>query len=695
MTTTTKSTSRTDERLSRRGDCSELMKEEKTKALALRHDGGVFWLLLLFVAGRCLWPMDETDLFFNLRLGEIVLATGGVPTENLLSFTFPTARDINLAWLFQIVLALVHRIAGIPGTVVLKTSFVVATWAILYRVALQRGAHPWLAGLVLALAAWAAEPRFVERPHLVTFLGLALLLLALQRAEAGQKRMLWAMVPGGLVWANANSCFFLAPTVLFLYAAGARLDGERTHARRAALVALAMLPLVFATPSGLHALTYLAHHISMPWLRPLQEYRTAAWPVDGPFFFLATGLGGSVLAALALRQRQHLPSWRVLLPLLVLFVLGALRIRFVAEFSMLAGPALAGAASRWLPRRPALTGVAAVSLLALTVAPRVLTPGPFIDLGMEADLVPHAAIGFVEQHGLRGRMYNDLEVGSYLTWRWWPAFRVFQDPRINGYPASFHAIMRRTDLTPAEWQALLDGFAVDAALVTYPGVNPRGAWFAPGFWALVYRARDGLVFTRRLPERASLIAKLEIPLTFSYAETTGLVARPLPRSPDSLVAPCEWQRRLGEVQRTDDVRAAAHAYQSALDTASGPCLKTEWQTKVRESLAVLELQLGDRAKAARLLDGLPGPEARTNHGFALLGLGQTAQALEDFDAVLSVMPSNDEAVFGRGLALEALGRGSEAAVAFRILLARSPNHLSAATAREHLRRLRSPPSSSR
>ena len=30
--------------------------------------------LLLFVAGRCLVPMDETDLFFNLRLGEIVLS---------------------------------------------------------------------------------------------------------------------------------------------------------------------------------------------------------------------------------------------------------------------------------------------------------------------------------------------------------------------------------------------------------------------------------------------------------------------------------------------------------------------------------------------------------------------------------------------------------------------------------------------
>ena len=140
--------------------------------------------LLVFVAGRCLVPMDETDVFFNLRLGEIVLATHAVPRTNLLSFTYPDFRDVNLAWIFQIVLALAHRAGGIPGTVVLKTAFVLTTFALLFRVALRRGAHPAAAALALALAAWAAEPRFVERPHLCTFLGLAYTLLAVERAWA-------------------------------------------------------------------------------------------------------------------------------------------------------------------------------------------------------------------------------------------------------------------------------------------------------------------------------------------------------------------------------------------------------------------------------------------------------------------------------------------------------------------------------
>jgi hypothetical protein len=631
--------------------------------------------------------MDETDVFFNLRLGELVLGSGRVPTENLLSFTYPRATDINLAWLFQIVLALAHRAAGLSGTVVLKTGFVVATWALLYRVAVRRGAAPAPAALALALAAWAAEPRFVERPHLVTFLGLAAVLLAVERAEVKQPRMLWLLVPVGLVWANANSCYFLAPTLLLLYALGAWRDGLAADARRALKVALAMIPLMFATPSGFRALTYIANHFRMPYLRPLQEYRHAQWPLDGPFFFLVAGL---LLAALLPLLHRRLPSLvpaRVLLPCAALGLLGGLRIRFVAEFAMLAGLALAVAFTRLLPW---LVGhwsvrIAGGLLVVLTGIPRVVSGaegGRVFDIGLEADLVPLAAVDFVEKNGLRDRMYNDLEVGSYLTWRGWPRYRVFQDPRINGYPASFHAILRRADLTRAEWQSLLDGFGVTSALVTFPSVNPRGALFDPSLWALVYRANDGLVFVRR-PARDDLP---EIPLTFAYSPANGLVVTPLVEPPVGVQASyCEWRRRVGDYYRAaGDARSALHHYEAAMtEDAVSSCT-----VSVRESAGILALQLGDPVKAARWLDGAASTVARTNHGFALLGLGQAVDALADFDAVLAGEVGNDEATFGRGLCLVELGRTSEAASAFEDLLARSPNHLSAPSARQQLARLR-------
>jgi hypothetical protein len=631
--------------------------------------------------------MDETDLFFNLRLGEIVLGTRSVPTENLLSFTYPQAIDINLAWLFQILLALVHRAFGIPGTVALKTTFVVGTWLLLYRVAVRRRAHPICAALLLALSAWAAEPRFVERPHLVTFVGLAFLLLALERAEGGRGRWLWAMVPAGLVWANANSCFFLAPSLLLLYALGARLDDQTASARRALWVALALAPLVFATPSGVHALTYVANHFRMPTLRPLQEYRHAEWPLDGPYFFLLGGLLFAALLPLVVRRVPALVPLRVLLPCLALAILGGLRIRFVAEFSMLAGPALAVALTRAMPwlRGAWASSLTAVGLLGLTLTPRIVAAASgarVLDLGMETDLVPLAAVDFVEKNRLRERMYNDLEVGSYLTWRGWPQYPVFQDPRINGYPDSFHAVLRRADLSRSEFQALLDRFGVTSALVTYPTVNPRGALFDPALWALVYRAPDGLVFVRRDHDRGLP----EIPLTFSYSAADGLAEVPLTQAPAGAKAsPCEWQRRLGDYYRTI---AQSTAAQRAYEAARGAEGAVSCREQARMAAGAVALGASDFGRAAELLDGVLESAGRTNHGFALLGLGRTADACADFEAVLAADAGNDEATFGHGLCLVALGRTREADDAFSALLARAPNHVSASVAREQRARLR-------
>ncbi len=638
--------------------------------------------LLLFVAGRCLVPMDETDLFFNLRLGEIVLATHGVPRTNLLSFTAPDAPDVNLAWVFQIVLALAHRVAGIPGTVVLKTIFVVATFAVLFRVAIRRGAHPAVAAAALALAAWAAEPRFVERPHLVTFLGLALTLLALERAEAGRPRALWALVPAGLLWANANSCFFLAPAVLLLYAGGARVDGRPIDARRAALVALALLPLAFATPSGAGVLRYVANHFRMPHLRPLQEYRTASWPVDGPFFFLIA----AVCAGLASRPR----AWRHLLPILALAILGARRIRFVAEFSLLAGPYVAATFTRvtvGARGRATASVVVGATLVGLTLFPRLVAARngePIFGLDVEPDLVPLAAIDFANENGLRDHMYNDLEVGSYLTWEAWPRHLVFQDPRINGYPDAMHAVLRRADLTRGQWQRFLDGFGVTSALISYPSQNPRAALFDPALWALVYRASDGLVLARRTADHADVIRRDELPLEI-VRDGDGTVERVLEaRPPASSVADCAWWGRVAEtlVERHEDGRARPF-YERALGDASPPCIgaaRDAWA----DALGDLALRLQDREAAVAAYSRSNAPGARVKRGLALLGLQRPREALDD----LQTAPHDDpDALLGEGLALSALGRRDEARAALEAFVRLAPHHVGVTRARAELARL--------
>jgi tetratricopeptide (TPR) repeat protein len=664
--------------------------------------------LCAFVAGRCLAPMDETDLFYNLRLGEIVLTSHDVPRTNLLSFTAPDHPDPNLAWLFQALLALVHRLGGIPATVVLKTAFVVATFALLFRVALRRGAHPAVAAAVLALAAWTAEPRFVERPHLVTFLGLAALLLALERAEAGRPRLLWMFVPLGLIWANGNSCFFLAPSLLLLYAAGSLLDRASARPigahRQAGLVAVALVPLLFATPSGSGWLGYVANHFRMPWVRPLQEYRLAEWPTDAPFLFLLIGVAlVTVLLTVLAQPAPRRVAARHVLPIAALAVLGSRRIRFVAEFALLAGPFVAVHGTSTLrqlfaPRAAAIRAGFRAGSWAVLAGLAILTLGPRVqaaragetvfDIAMEPGLVPVTAIRWIDAHGLRDRLYNDLEVGSYLTWDGWPRHRVFQDPRINAYPDDFHAALRRQDLQRSEWESLLARFGIEAALITYPEVNPRGALFAPEGWALCYRSAEALVFVRRDLAHAALIDAEELPLTFRFDPAAGLEPTPLLRAPSqSPMRDCEWNRRLGDwfLACQDPGRAEAF-YRSAL-AEGGDCLSGAQRDAAREQAGALALRFGDPAKAVALLAGLPAVGARTNRGFALLQVNRAADGLGEFVRALGQAPGDPEANFGRALALARLDRRAEAAASLRAFLDRWPHHFAVPQARALLARL--------
>ncbi len=151
------------------------------------------------------------------------------------------------------------------------------------------------------------------------------------------------------------------------------------------------------------------------------------------------------------------------------------------------------------------------------------------------------------------------------------------------------------------------------------------------------------------------------------------------------VSPCEWQCGLGDYHRlAGENPAALAAYEVALGAAGdAPCA-----AEARVAAGALALQLGDPAKAARLLDGATSAVARTNHGFALLALGRPAEALAEFDGILAGDPKNDEATFGRGLGLVGLGRNGEAVAAFDALLGRSPHHVSAPAARRERERLR-------
>jgi hypothetical protein len=610
--------------------------------------------LLAFVAELSLRPMAESDLFFRIKAGQEILTSHGLPGRNLFSFTYPDHPDIDAAWLFEVAAAALYARGGFPAVVIGKTVVLLTAFAAAFWLCRRRGAGPAASALALAAAAYVGRERFVERPHIFSLLGAIGLLAAIDAltASAGRRalRVAIATCAGVALWANLHAGAFVAPLLLACAAAGARLDRTGNGAaRRLGLAALGAAAAVFATPIGVGLLGYLRLHLTLPALHPVDEFRAPSWLSDPALFVY--GAGFVVSAAVAWRRR---PAWTSLLPMLVFAALAVRSVRFAADVALVTAPLLAVSLTvvadrlraRWprlLPEPMPSVGVAAL-IAGLAAGPRVAGSG---GAGIDVDTreLPLPAIAFVNAHGLRDRMYNDFETGSYLLFDpagGYPRHRVFVDPRLPAYPAAFHRLLGRGDLTRAEWSAAMDGHGVETALLSYSGINRRVAWWDPERWALVFREADARVFVRRLPRFAPLIASREIPATFAFSPQEGNATVPLAAAPTSSPVPdCEWQRRLGDLTFELDGRASPRtlaAYDRALAAPTG-CLLAADEARLTAWLGAVALGAGRAADALALFDralarGDGELATLTNRAVALEGLGRTADAVAAWDAVI-------------------------------------------------------------
>jgi tetratricopeptide (TPR) repeat protein len=604
--------------------------------------------LLAFVAGLCIGPVQETDLFFRLAAGEQLLRTGHIVHNNLFSFTYPATPYLDPAWLFDLTVAALYRLGGFPAIVLAKTAVVIGLAAAAYWLCRRRGASRFATVLVLALAFACMHERLVERPHVLSLVG-ELALFALLPAIASGARWVWMLPVLVAGWANLHAGAFLAVPILLLAGLGSVLDRlpPRAGGRYALAASLSALALL-ATPVAFGIVRYLGFHADIFAIHPVDEFRSVTWRSDASFIVFATGCAGTLWLSAP-------RVWRDILPAFGLAVLAVWHVRFAADAALLLALAAAPALSQRLARFDRVrfaTPALALVLLAVATAPRIARAargGHALDMGLDQTALPRSAIDFVEEHGLRERMYNDFETGAYLLWQGYPRYRVFTDPRLPAYPEEFHRLLGRMHPTRAEWTRAMDALGVQSALLDYAGINRRVAFWDPEAWALVFRESNSRVFVRRLPKWNALIAKLEIPASFDFSVEEGARTLPLTKQPaSSRVTPCEWDVRLGDLFFDLDggkSERAIAAYRRALDAPTG-CLPPAHELTAAAWLGALDVAAGRYDEALPLLEralALAPSDASllTNRALALSALGRSSEARATWLQVARISPGTE------------------------------------------------------
>ena len=221
---------------------------------------GVAYLVLASAFGFT--TVRNYDIGLHVRTGEYVLEQG-LPSTNVFSEIHSERPMVDDKWLFQAVVALVHRVGGFEALSAFRCLLVVVLAVILVRACSHREAR---AGPVSVFAAAiglvVAHQRFLVRPELVSLVFLASFLLLATRLREGRspwrRRLLFALQ---VVWVNVHGYFILGPLVLALFVVGTAIDERRGQVaggttRRLNGTLAFLVGACFLTPYGIDGTLY-------------------------------------------------------------------------------------------------------------------------------------------------------------------------------------------------------------------------------------------------------------------------------------------------------------------------------------------------------------------------------------------------------------------------------------------------------
>ena len=485
--------------------------------------GYVAVALVIFIGFLFSWHTLTSiyqDIGRHLTLGELIWRTHEVPRTNLFSYTNPNHPFVNHHWLGEVMLYLADRAVGLSGLIALKAGLIALAFVLSLAACLRR--HLLLpAALTGLVAAFIILERTDVRPEVLGFVFLGWFLFVLYRHPGG--RLVWTLPFVQLFWVNSHISFFMGPFVFVAWALGGVIrDGPAAFRS----VRLWLLGGVIAVATLLN-----------PWglsgaLQPFTILSDYGYSIveNKSYFFLrayhyqaltsiALYLGFVLTAASFVLNRSRLRhNVMGLLLAAGTAVFALVMIRNYPLFALVMVPVilrnLDEAGLRWSRRGGWLVSALLALIVASTVQGQVFRR---VSGGMEFGLhVPEGhqhAVDFFRENGIRGPIYNNFDIGSYLIWKL-PEEPVFIDGRPEAYPSEF---LQETYIRSQErddvWERMVTEYGLNAIVWNTRDITPWSRAFVARIqtdedWVPVYFDGQIAILVRDLPRNAELIARL-------------------------------------------------------------------------------------------------------------------------------------------------------------------------------------------
>lgn len=415
-------------------------------------------ILLLFFVFSFLFKTDHSfdqDLGRHLKLGEIILQTKNVPLTNLFSYTYPDFPFINSHWLFEVLVYLGQQIIGLQTILILKIIiFLVAT--LLVFATIPKNQYLLLPVGFIFLHTLRERPEL--RPEIFSFLFTGLTFYILNKFEKTKTKLVFSLPIIQLIWVNTHIYFLIGLILQAIFLIHLIYKYLRFHLEGGKLKLLGIiLGLSVATslinPSGLtgflNPLTFNQNYgytiVENQTLFFLENIKFK----DPNFLFVKLSIALVILSFIALLRRRRFELKNIMLASFGA-TLALLNVRSFPYLALISLP-------------PTLENFGTfksnfwVKILILITIPLLFYESvlylngdyyKFTASGVEPKLEfkesGGRALDFVLEKELPQPIFNNFDIGSYITYRGWPAsrqggpkYRVFIDGRPGEYPKEF------------------------------------------------------------------------------------------------------------------------------------------------------------------------------------------------------------------------------------------------------------------
>lgn len=487
----------------------------------------VFLVLAVMPIGKQM--LADADTGYHIRAGEYILENLTVPRHDIFSFRSPPLPWTAHEWLSEVIMALVHRVSGLTGTVLFFIFLIALTYFLLYRFLRTRQRNVIFDVLIVLFAVVSSQIHWLARPHIFSLLLMVLWYAILEDFQEDRRNRLILLPPIMALWANLHGGFLTGFILTGIYFGGnlwnslrAGSEGKGTYEKKLRFLGFAILGCLLASlvnPFGYHILQFPFRLVSNRYLMDnVSEWLSPNFHNPMPFkYFLL--LAVSIFAV----SKRPLGAIELLLTLFFLNM-SLYSARYIPLLSILLVPILSrqgesiegqagGAVVPFVRRRAdriaridenarGYVWPLTVLLGVFFLAERGYVAFRFEDVPMK----PKKAVEFIQKENIQGNMYNNDEFGDYLIYETYPAYKVFFDGRSDMYGAAGLKEYQKVAGFGPTWETIIEKYGINWFFIASDSPLTRHLHASPG-WRLVYSDNVANIHVRNSAEYRQLIDK--------------------------------------------------------------------------------------------------------------------------------------------------------------------------------------------